>query len=125
MSNKSSSFIDNLGKVYALYTLGFLAFFALMAVLESFGAGARLIGILFLLFTLVIYAGIGWLSRTMEVGAYYVAGREVPPAVSTAWRRRRTGCPVRLVCGAGRRHLFRWSRHIWASSSAGPAVTCW
>jgi len=79
MSNKSSSFIDNLGKVYALYTLGFLAFFALMAVLESFGAGARLIGILFLLFTLVIYATIGFLSRTMQVDAYYVAGREVPP----------------------------------------------
>jgi cation/acetate symporter len=79
MSNKSSSFIDNLGKVYAFYTLGFLAFFALMAVLESFGAGARLIGILFLLFTLVIYATIGFLSRTMEVDAYYVAGREVPP----------------------------------------------
>jgi cation/acetate symporter len=79
MSKKSSSFIDNLGKVYAFYTLGFLGFFALMAVLESFGAGARLIGILFLLFTLVIYATIGFLSRTMEVDAYYVAGREVPP----------------------------------------------
>ncbi len=79
MSNKSSKFIDNLGKVYALYTLGFLAFFALMAILESFGAGARLIGILFLLFTIAIYAAIGWLSRTMQVDAYYVAGREVPP----------------------------------------------
>jgi cation/acetate symporter len=79
MSNKSSKFIDNLGKVYALYTLGFLAFFALMAIFESFGAGARLIGILFLLFTIVIYAAIGWLSRTMQVDAYYVAGREVPP----------------------------------------------
>jgi cation/acetate symporter len=79
MSSKSSSFIDNLGKVYALYTLGFLGFFALMAILESFGAGARLIGILFLLFTLVIYATIGFLSRTMQVDAYYVAGREVPP----------------------------------------------
>ena len=26
----------------------------------------------------MIYAGIGWLSRTMQVDAYYVAGREVP-----------------------------------------------
>jgi cation/acetate symporter len=72
------SFVDKLGKVYALYTLGFLAFFALMAVLEQFGADARTIGILFLLFTIFIYAAIGWLSRTMQVDAYYVAGREVP-----------------------------------------------
>ena len=71
-------FIDNLGKVYGIYTLGFLGFFALMAIIEQFGAGARLIGILFLLFTIVIYATIGYLSRTMQVDAYYVAGREVP-----------------------------------------------
>ncbi len=75
---KSSSFIDNLGKVYGLYTLGFLVFFALMAILEQVGVGARAIGIGFLLFTIVIYAVIGWLSRTMQVEAYYVAGREVP-----------------------------------------------
>jgi len=31
------------------------------------------------IFTVVIYAAIGWLSRTMQVSAYYVAGREVPP----------------------------------------------
>ena len=49
-----------------------------MALLEQFGVGARAIGIMFLVFTLVIYAGIGWLSRTMQVDAYYVAGREVP-----------------------------------------------
>jgi cation/acetate symporter len=73
-----SRFIDNLGKVYFLYTLGFLAFFVLMAILEALGASAQLIGIGFLLFTIGIYAVIGWLSRTAEVDAYYVAGREVP-----------------------------------------------
>jgi len=73
-----SYFLSNLGRVYALYTLGFLVFFGLMAVLEALGGSARLIGVLFLLFTLAIYAAIGWLSRTMEVGAYYVAGRQVP-----------------------------------------------
>lgn len=71
-------FLDNLGKVYALYTLGFLVFFALMALLERLGMSAQLIGIGFLLFTIAIYAVIGWLSRTAEVDAYYVAGREVP-----------------------------------------------
>jgi len=71
-------FVDNLNRVYGLYTLGFLAFFALMAVLEQVGVGADTIGILFVAFTIVIYAAIGYLSRTMQVEAYYVAGREVP-----------------------------------------------
>ncbi len=60
------------------YTLGFLVFFAFMALLERMGLGAQAIGICFLLFTIAIYAIIGWLSRTAEVDAYYVAGREVP-----------------------------------------------
>ena len=42
---RDRSFLDNLGKVYALYTLGFLVFFALMALLESLGASAQTIGI--------------------------------------------------------------------------------
>ncbi len=72
-------FIDNLPKVYGLYTGGFLLFVALMAVLEQMGLAADTIGILFVAFTIAIYAIIGWLSRTMQVDAYYVAGREVPP----------------------------------------------
>lgn len=71
-------FIDNIGRVYAIYTGGFLAFILLMAVLEQLGVGADTIGILFVAFTIAIYAIIGWLSRTMEVDAYYVAGRQVP-----------------------------------------------
>ncbi|MGR3913613.1 MAG: cation acetate symporter [Gammaproteobacteria bacterium] len=71
-------FIENLPKIYGLYTGGFLLFVALMAVLEQLGVQADTIGILFVLFTVVIYAGIGWLSRTMQVDAYYVAGRQVP-----------------------------------------------
>lgn len=77
-AKRDRRFVDNLGKVYALYTLGFLAFFGLMALLERMGLGAEPIGIGFLLFTIAIYAIIGWLSRTAEVDAYYVAGREVP-----------------------------------------------
>ncbi len=73
------TFIQNLPKIYGFYTLGFLAFTALMAVLEQFGVTAATIGILFVGFTIFIYALIGWLSRTMQVDAYYVAGREVPP----------------------------------------------
>ena len=73
------SFIDNLPKIYGMYTGGFLVFIALMAVLEQMGVSADTIGILFVAFTIFIYAAIGWLSRTMQVDAYYVAGREVPP----------------------------------------------
>jgi cation/acetate symporter len=72
------NFIDNLPKVYGLYTGGFIVFILLMAILEQMGMDAETIGILFVAFTILIYAGIGWLSRTMEVGAYYVAGRQVP-----------------------------------------------
>ena len=71
-------FISNLPKIYGMYTGGFLVFILLMALLEQLGVGADTIGILFVLFTVLIYAGIGWLSRTMQVEAYYVAGRQVP-----------------------------------------------
>ncbi|MGQ2907340.1 MAG: sodium:solute symporter family protein [Aliihoeflea sp.] len=74
----NGSFLDNLGRVYGLYTGGFLVFILLMAVLEQMGVGADTIGILFVAFTIFIYAAIGWMSRTMEVEAYYVAGRQVP-----------------------------------------------
>ena len=78
MAIVKGSFIENLPKIYGLYTLGFLAFFILMAIFEQLGMGADTIGILFVSFTVVIYAAIGWLSRTMQVDAYYVAGRQVP-----------------------------------------------
>ena len=79
MQWEGKSFIENLPKIYGVYTGGFLAFFALMAFFETLGMGAKWIGILFVLFTVVIYAFIGVLSRTMAVEAYYVAGRSVPP----------------------------------------------
>ena len=71
-------FIDNIGKVYGVYTGGFLAFVVLMAIMEQVGVSAEAIGIMFVAFTIAIYAIIGWLSRTMQVDAYYVAGRQVP-----------------------------------------------
>ena len=65
-------FIDNLPKVYGIYTGGFLAFIILMAVLEQAGVSAKAIGISFVVFTIAIYAIIGWLSRTLQVDAYSV-----------------------------------------------------
>ncbi|ACL72109.1 sodium:solute symporter family protein [Thioalkalivibrio sulfidiphilus] len=79
MQWEGKSFIENLPKIYGVYTGGFLAFFFLMAFFEQMGMGADTIGILFVAFTIGIYAFIGILSRTMAVEAYYVAGRSVPP----------------------------------------------
>ena len=71
-------FINNLGRVYGIYTLGFLGFVILMAILEQVGVSSDAIGWMFVGFTIAIYALIGVLSRTMESSEYYVAGREVP-----------------------------------------------
>ena len=70
-------FIDNLPKIYGTYTGGFLIFIILMAIAEQAGMEAKTIGIMFVAFTVGIYAFIGWLSRTVQVDAYYVAGRSV------------------------------------------------
>ena len=78
MLKLEGGFIANLGRVYGLYTLGFLAFVILMAILEASGVSNKVIGWLFVAFTVAIYALIGVLSRTMESSQYYVAGREVP-----------------------------------------------
>ncbi len=72
------NFIDNLPKVYGIYTGGFLAFIIIMAIAEQMGMSAKVIGICFVAFTVAIYAIIGWLSRTAQADAYYVAGRQVP-----------------------------------------------
>ncbi|MEJ8570991.1 sodium:solute symporter family protein [Microbaculum marinum] len=73
-----SDFVNNLGKIYGIYTGGFAAFVILLAILEQVGVPDRVIGYLFVFFTLAVYAGIGVLSRTMQVSEYYVAGRRVP-----------------------------------------------
>ena len=71
-------FINNLPKIYGLYTGGFAVFIILMAIAEQYGMSAKNIGIFFVAFTVLIYALIGYLSRTVQVDAYYVAGRQVP-----------------------------------------------
>jgi cation/acetate symporter len=73
-----SDFIKNLGKIYGFYTGGFLAFVIFLAILEVVGVPNRVLGYLFVFFTLAVYAIIGVLSRTAQVSEYYVAGRRVP-----------------------------------------------
>ena len=78
MFELKGSFIENLPKVYTIYTGGFILFILLMAVLEKFGLERRYHRPLLRRVHDFIYAVIGWLSRTMQVDAYYVAGRQVP-----------------------------------------------
>lgn len=71
-------FKRQLNKVYAWYTVGFLVFVVLLAVLEQMGLPRNWIGFIFLFSTIALYAGIGILSRTTDPTEYYVAGRRVP-----------------------------------------------
>jgi cation/acetate symporter len=49
-----------------------------LALLERMGLSRRPIGLMFLLVTVGLYAGIGIMSRTTDADEYYVAGRRVP-----------------------------------------------
>jgi putative solute:sodium symporter small subunit len=64
-------FIQNLPKIYGLYTGGFAVFIILMAIAEMAGVSAKNIGVMFVVFTVGIYAFIGYLSRTVQVDAYW------------------------------------------------------
>jgi len=74
----SSDFIKNLGRIYGTYTGGFLAFIILIAILELAGVPNRILGYLFVFFTLAVYGAIGVMTRTAQISEYYVAGRRVP-----------------------------------------------
>ena len=74
----NAAFKQRLNKAYTWYTLGFIAFVSVLAVAERFGLGRSALGIIFLLATVALYAGIGILSRTNDAAEYYVAGRRVP-----------------------------------------------
>jgi cation/acetate symporter len=74
----SSDFIKNLGRMYGTYTGGFIAFIILLAILEQVGVPNKILGYLFVFFTLAVYAVIGVMTRTAQISEYYVAGRRVP-----------------------------------------------
>jgi cation/acetate symporter len=73
-----SAFFNQLKGAYTWYTGGFLAFVAVLAVMEQMGLPRQWIGYLFLIATIGLYAGIGIMSRTSDASEYYVAGRRVP-----------------------------------------------
>lgn len=73
-----AAFKKQLNKVYGWYTGGFIIFIIVLAIAEQMGLGRAAIGLIFLLATVALYAGIGVMSRTNDASEYYVAGRRVP-----------------------------------------------
>jgi cation/acetate symporter len=76
MANKA--FFRKLRSYYAWYTIGFILLVLVLAILEREGFPRVWIGYLFMFATILLYAGIGVMSRTSDVSEYYVAGRRVP-----------------------------------------------
>ena len=71
-------FKARLHRIYLWYTAGFIFFVLVLGLLERMGLPKRWIGVIFLLSTVGLYAGIGIVSRTSDAVEYYVAGRRVP-----------------------------------------------
>ncbi|MSP32320.1 MAG: cation acetate symporter [Pseudolabrys sp.] len=74
----ADAFYKQLGRMYGAYTGGFVAFIILIAILEQVGVPNKVLGYLFVFFTLAVYAVIGVATRTAQLSEYYVAGRRVP-----------------------------------------------
>ncbi len=72
------AFSARLSRRYALFLLAFAAMVGLMAAAERAGLPRSWIGVSFLVLTVAVYAGIGFLCRTSNEAEYFVAGRRVP-----------------------------------------------
>ena len=77
-SASQAAFTQQLKKYYTFYTGGFVAFVVVVGLLEFAGVPNKILGYIFLAATILLYAGIGFMSKTAEVSEYYVAGRRVP-----------------------------------------------
>jgi cation/acetate symporter len=77
-AGSQKAFTSQLKKVYTWYTGGFIVFVIVLAILEQMGLPRNWIGYVFLFATVLLYAGIGIMSRTSDAAEYYVAGRRVP-----------------------------------------------
>jgi cation/acetate symporter len=74
----SQTFNQQLKKYYTFYTGGFIGFVVLLGIAEQMGTPRAYLGYAFLAATILLYATIGIMSRTLDVAEYYVAGRKVP-----------------------------------------------
>ncbi|MFN3374577.1 MAG: VC_2705 family sodium/solute symporter, partial [Chloroflexus sp.] len=78
-AQSQSVFRNRMARYYGYFTIGFIVISLIMLILEIFaGLPTQIIGWVFLLLTMALYATIGILSRTKALDEYYVAGRNVP-----------------------------------------------
>jgi len=77
-TQSQTAFTSQLKKYYTFYTGGFVTFVIIVGILEQLGVPNKMLGYLFLFATILLYAGIGFMSKTADVSEYYVAGRRVP-----------------------------------------------
>ncbi len=77
-AKSQKAFTSQLKKVYGFYTGGFMVFVILLGIAEQMGLSRAMMGYVFLAATVLLYAGIGIMSRTNDADEYYVAGRRVP-----------------------------------------------
>jgi cation/acetate symporter len=77
-AQSNSAFFNQLKRYYTFYTGGFVAFVVFVGILEMFGVPNKILGYMFLGATILLYAGIGFMSKTADVSEFYVAGRRVP-----------------------------------------------
>lgn len=78
MSLADDEFMKKLHKIYGWYAGGFFVFVVFLGLLELAGVPDQVIGYLFVMFTILVYAGIGIMARTNTKEQYYVAGHQVP-----------------------------------------------
>ncbi|MFT3820364.1 MAG: VC_2705 family sodium/solute symporter [Rubrivivax sp.] len=69
---------SRLHRRYLVFAVCLCLFIVAMGALERMGMPRLWIGVAFMAGTVLIYAGIGFLSRTSDEAEYYVAGRRVP-----------------------------------------------
>lgn len=77
-AKSQKAFTSQLKKVYGFYTGGFALFCIALGIAEQMGMSRAMMGYVFLGATVLLYAGIGIMSRTSDADEYYVAGRRVP-----------------------------------------------
>jgi cation/acetate symporter len=78
MSAPAAAFSARLAWRYGLFILAFSGLIGLMALADRAGLPRPWIGAAFLVSTVAVYAGIGFMSRTSNEVEYFVAGRRVP-----------------------------------------------
>lgn len=75
---QGDGFSTSAARVYSTFALGLAVLVLVLALLSIVGVPDHIIGSLLLGLSLCCYAVIGFISRTMKIDNFYVAGRRVP-----------------------------------------------